>query len=68
MMLWIIIATVALFVFYKYLSKDHDFFKNAGVKAMQPFLLLGNTGSLLFKKLSMGNAILYMYNAFPNEK
>lgn len=68
MMLFLIITAVALFVFYKYLAKDHDFFKKTGVKAMKPFLLLGNTGALLFKRLSMGNGILFMYNAFPNEK
>lgn len=67
-MLFLIITTVAIFVVYKYLAKGHDFFKKTGVKAMQPFWLLGNTGSLLFKKMSIGNGILYMYNAFPNEK
>ncbi|XP_037036008.1 cytochrome P450 9e2-like [Bradysia coprophila] len=67
-MLFLIISAVALFLFYKYLSKDHDFFKKSGLKAMNPFLLLGNTGSLLMKRLSMGNSILFMYNAFPNEK
>lgn len=68
MMLFLIIVSVALFVFYKYLAKNHDFFKKVGVKSMQPVLLLGNTGSLLFKKVSMGKGILLLYNAFPNEK
>lgn len=67
-MLLLIISTVALVVFYMYLAKNHDFFKKIGVKSMTPFLLLGNTGSILFKRLSMGNGILWLYNAFPNEK
>lgn len=68
MMLLLIIVAVALFVFYKYLAKDHDFFKKIGVKSMEPFLLLGNTGSLLLKRIGMGNGILVIYRAFPNEK
>lgn len=67
MMLLVVIVIVALFVFYKYLAKNHDFFKNAGVKS-KPFLLLGNTGSILLKRISMGSGILWLYNAFPNEK
>lgn len=68
MMLLLIIVTVVLLLFYKYLAKNHDFFKKAGVKSMQPFLLLGNTGSLLLKRLSIGSGILWLYNSFSNEK
>ncbi|KAJ6640976.1 Cytochrome P450 9e2 [Pseudolycoriella hygida] len=68
MMLLIAIAAVALFLFYKYLARNHDFFKKIGVKSMKPFFLLGNTGSILLKRISMGNGILWLYNAFPNEK
>ncbi len=68
MIFLLIIVAIALLVIYKYLAKDHDFFKKAGIKAMQPFFLLGNTGSLLFKGKGMGQGILWLYNAFPNEK
>lgn len=68
MMFLLIVVAVAVFVIYKYLARNHDFFKKTGVKAMKPVLLLGNSGSLLLKRLSVGKGILMLYNAFPNEK
>lgn len=57
-----------LYVAYKWLRRNDDYFKARGIPYMQPTLLLGNTGGLFLGRYNMMDLSEKMYNSIPNEK
>lgn len=64
----LLLISAVIFVIYKYLRRNDDFFKKRGVKYEEPTLLFGNMFEL-FTSNSNGLAVFQkLYKKFQNEK
>lgn len=57
-----------IYAFYKFVTKNEDFFSKKGIKQMRPSFLFGNSGTFIKKNFSATEFSQYLYYAFPNEK
>lgn len=55
-------------VFYKYITKNKNFFTKNGIKFPKPYLLFGNSGDFIIRKKNVGQFLSETYAAFPAEK
>lgn len=57
-----------IYVVYKWVTINNDYFKRRGLKHLKPNFFFGNTGGYFFKQHRIHEFISYLYNAFPSEK
>lgn len=57
-----------LYVFYKWATKNNDYFKIRGIPAKEPSLFFGNTAALFLKKNQLIDTITELYEAFPKDR
>lgn len=62
------VILILTYIFYKWVTKDHDYFEKKGVKFMKSFPILGSSQNLIRSKRSFPEAILNWYNTFTDEK
>jgi len=67
-MLWIFILIAALWLLYKWLTSDHDYFAKAGVPFEKPVPIFGNLYGCLTQKESMIDVAQRGYNKFKHAK
>ena len=56
------------FAFYRWATKNNDYFAKRGLPHEKPLFLLGSTASLFFQKVDMVGFIEERFAQFPNEK
>ncbi|XP_051173283.1 cytochrome P450 6k1-like [Leptopilina boulardi] len=61
-----IVAAIFLFLYY-YSSKNHNYWKNQGVKGPEPMPFLGNMKDVLLNRLAPGQMAKILYDKFVNE-
>ncbi|XP_051173284.1 cytochrome P450 6B1-like [Leptopilina boulardi] len=61
-----IAAAIFLFLYY-YSSKNHNYWKNQGVKGPEPMPFLGNIKDILLNRLAPGQMAKILYDKFVNE-
>jgi hypothetical protein len=59
---------VAVYLFYKWATSNHDFFVKQGIAFIRPLPLLGSNFSLFFKKQPFVKSLMDNYNKFKSEK
>lgn len=67
----ILLATgigLSLYAFYKWATKNNDFFTRRGIQQMKPTFLVGNNGAFITQKMDATEYSLSLYEAFPNER
>lgn len=67
LILTLIVLVILGYCFYKFRTKDSDFFRQRGIKSLEPAFLLGNR-PLFRNKLSVPEFIKICYDKFPNDK
>ena len=62
------IVVVLIYLIYKWLTKDMDYFEKKGVKFDKAIPIFGSTNSMFRQRRSFPDACNSWYNAFPGEK
>ena len=62
------LAVAALYLFYKWVKKNDDFFKERGIAYKKPVFMFGSNLNMLTKKDSLPETISKWYNEFYDEK
>ena len=62
------LAAAALYLFYKWVTKNYEFFKERGIAFQKPVFLFGTNMNMLINKKSLPEIIALRYNAFYEEK
>lgn len=62
-----IVVTLMAYAFYKWATSNNDYFKERGLRFMQPKFLFGNTGGMFTNQYTAPEFSQMLYNAFPNE-
>jgi len=57
----------AIFALYYFLTSNFDFWKSRGVRGPQPIPGFGNFKDVVFSKLSAGDYLAEVYNAYKDE-
>lgn len=66
--LWIADIAVAVYLFYKWATKNNDYFIKRNIHYNKPFLFLGSSPTFWFSKESIGDFTISLYNEFKNEQ
>lgn len=66
--LWIIAITTVLYFLYKWSTKNYSYFLEKGIKHRKPLPLIGNLGSFLVTKKTLGEFMIEERNEFKDEK
>lgn len=61
-------VTLVLYLVYRWLHRNDDYFKERGIPHLQPTLLLGNTGALAMGRCTVLELSERIYKALPNER
>jgi len=64
--IFLLIAAILL-ALYHYNRKKHDYWRARGVKGPTPWPILGNIGRVFFRKTSLGDFLMEVYNGYKNE-
>lgn len=66
----LILVAVSLFgyAFYKWATKNDNYFKDRNLAYVQPTFLLGNLGAFMMKQLSAHEFADRLYTAHPTKK
>lgn len=68
MALILYLIPIALYLFYKWATKNYDYFEKQGIPFMKPLPLLGSNYAIFFKKQPMVQTMIEQYSEFKNEK
>lgn len=68
MALILYLAVGALYLFYKWMTKNYNFFKDRGIAFAKPIFLFGTNSNMLINKKSLPEVINKRYNDFYDEK
>lgn len=66
--LFLVGFALALYCFYKWATRNYDYFERNGIAALKPKFLIGNTGGLYANRYTPQEFSDYLYTAFPKEK
>lgn len=66
--LWILAVSPVLYLLWKYLNKNFDYFSDRGIPYEKPIPIFGNMFGLLFLKRSIPDMLLNMSNKFRSNK
>lgn len=62
-----VVVLLIIYTFYKWATKNNDFFEKRNIKHLKPIFLVGNTGGFLLNKYTAPEFSLKIYKSFPNE-
>lgn len=65
---WIAIIAIFTYIFYKWITRNHNYFKDRGIEYKKPFLFLGSTPSFWYSKKSIAEFFSSLYNEFDGVK
>lgn len=63
----VLIATI-IFILYKLGTKNYKRWKNIGVKFIEPYPIIGNSGNFFTRKISPADNLKIAYDTFPKER
>lgn len=66
--LWIAGIAIAIYYFYKWSTKNHDYFQKRGIPYKKPFLFLGSSPSFWLSKQTIGEFIISLYSEVKGAK
>lgn len=56
-----------LYAFYKWATRNNDYFAKRNLKFRKPYFLIGNNGFMFTKKNTAAGISQMLYNEFPEE-
>lgn len=68
MLLVLLEVIVVLFLVYKFLTSNWDYFDKKGIPFMKPTIVVGSRSDLLLHNKSMPEVVQEWYDAFKNDK
>lgn len=57
-----------LYLIYKLVTANNDYFEKKGIPYLKPKFLIGSRSDLILRNKSMPQVIKEWYDAFPNDK
>jgi cytochrome P450 family 6 len=64
--IFLLIATVLLALYY-YNRQKHNYWRARGVKGPTPWPIVGNIGKVFFRKTSLADFLMEIYNGYKSE-
>lgn len=66
--LYSLVGGLSTYVFYKWATKNQDYFVKHGMKHLKPNFLIGNTLELYLNRYPSHIFMKKIYDSYPNEK
>lgn len=63
-----LIVSVLVYLAYKWLVKNNNFFEDRGIKGSPPTIFFGNVRKMITLSATLHDVIQELYNSFPKEK
>lgn len=57
-----------IYSFYKYVTRNNDYFKKRGIPFIKPKFLIGSSAEFFFKKITLSELMRRLYNSYPSER
>ncbi|XP_077284743.1 cytochrome P450 6B1-like [Arctopsyche grandis] len=64
----VILASLVLVLFFRYITKNYNYWKDRNVAYIKPLPFVGNYLDAILMKKTVGQINQHLYDAFPNEK
>lgn len=65
---YLVVVTIISILFYKWATRNNNFFIKRGIPALKPSFLLGNSGEFFMKRIEWEDFVKRLYFSFPDEK
>lgn len=65
---WIAGIAIAAYLFHKWITKNHNYFKDRGIPYKKPFLFLGSNSSFWYSKKSFAEFFSSLYSEFDGAR
>lgn len=62
------VIVAALYLFYKWVTANYDYFEKKGVPFAKPVFLFGSNINMIFNKLSLPEVVEKWYNELKHER